>query len=151
MAFKGLGKLGANLPDRQSGAEKPTPKGFTAGQKGEEQTVITHHSDGTHTTQHADGSAEEHPDHLHMLASLGHKISGGDKHHVVQDKGDTYSQHGVHEDGEHYGTHDHGNIAELKDSMGKFLDEEGQEWTGEGKDAEKAEGKEEPAYGGMRG
>jgi hypothetical protein len=148
---RGLGKLAPDLADARKGGQKPFPAGRVSGEKGEEQTVVTHHGDGTHTTQHSDGSTEEHPDHLHMLASLGHKLSGGDKHHVVQDKGDTFAQHGIYEDGEHYGSHDHENVDELKSSMGKFLDEEGQEWAGEGKDAQKPEERDEPAYGGMRG
>jgi hypothetical protein len=134
MAFpKGLSKLGGgNLPDRTKGGQKPTPKGFTAGQKGDEQqTVITHHADGTHSTQHADGSSEEHPDHLHLLASIGHKVSGGDKHHIVHhEAGGDKTEHGINEDGTHY---DGADTA-----------------ASDGTETEQPEEENEPSYGGLR-
>ena len=127
---RGLGRLAP--PER--GAGKSTPKAAVGGEKGEQQTVITHHGDGTHTTEHADGSREEHPDHLHMLAALGHKITGGDKHHVAHhDGGGAVTEHGINEDGEHYDGEDQGG--------------------GEGRDEADAQpqDREEPGYGGMRG
>jgi hypothetical protein len=94
-------------------------------------TEIHHNPDGTHTTKHGDGSEEQHPDHLHMLAHLGHHVTGGDKHHVVHHDGMGMHSHGIHESGEHDGTHDHENLDELKSSMDQFLGEEGQEGQGE--------------------
>ena len=144
---RGLGKLGPeNLPDRTKGGDKATGKPFpVGGAQGEERTTITHHADGTHTSEHADGTKEEHPDHLHLVASLGHKLSGGDKHDVVEDTGGGFRQHGGDEAGEHYGTHDHDTVDALKDSMGKYLGGE-EDGTAEAQPEER-----DQAYGGMRG
>jgi hypothetical protein len=132
---RGLNRLAPDAADTKKGAEKPMPKGGVSGEKGEEQTTITHHGDGTHTTQHADGSSEEHPDHLHMLASLGHKITGGDKHHIAHhDGGGAVTEHGINEDGEHYDGEDQ--------DGGEGGDEAGGRGAGD---------REEPSYGGMRG
>lgn len=119
----GRGKLAPKAPEQKGPkapkVEKPEPSGE---QHGEESTTITHNADGTHTM---DG--ETHPDHLHMLAALGHKVTGGDKHHIAHHDGMAIHTHGIHESGEHAPGGSHNSAEEAKEAMGKFMDEEAQE------------------------
>lgn len=139
--LKGFGKMGDDFES------KPKPMSQADGEAEHEQggeehtTTITHHADGSHTM---DG--EHHPSHLHMLAKLGHKVTGGDKHHIVHSDGIGHTSHGIHESGEHDGPHEHNSAEEAKEAMGHFLDEEAQEPEHqEGAEEEKPE----PAYGEM--
>jgi hypothetical protein len=116
------GKLPMHEPPEKKMAE---PK--MGGDGGEKTHTITEHADGHLTSHMHGGEPMEHPDHLHMLAHVGHHISGGDKHHVVHHDGAMMHSHGMNEAGEHDGTHDHQNLDELKQSMDQFLGEEGQE------------------------
>ena|SRR5271156_2247034 len=81
---------------------------------------IHDHGDGTFHTEHPDGSREEHPHHLAAMAHVGHKITGGDKHHVVHHDGMSAHSHSVHEDGQH---EDHGE-EDAHGALDKFLGEE---------------------------
>jgi len=140
--LKGFGKMGEEFP----GKGKPVEKGFKVG--GEEptgETHIAHHADGSHTVTHHDGEVTEHPNHLHMVAELAHKHSGGDKHHIVHSDGMTHTSHVIGEDGEHDGPKEHNSAEEAKESLGRFLDEEAEE--PEHEHMKEAEG--EPAYGGL--
>jgi len=80
------------------------------------------------------------------LTHLGHLHAQGKHLHVYHD-GMTLHSHGINEAGEHDGTHDHENLDELKESMGRFLDEEGKE--GQGSEAAGYEGDGE--LGGFKG
>ena len=128
MAFEGAMKaMGSKPPMKGKPAPKPK-EGKVEGEKpdaqpqGEESTTtITHNADGTHTM---DG--ETHPDHLHLMAHLGHKLTG-DKHHVAHHDGMNIHTHGVHESGEHEETQSHNTAEEAKEAMGNFFNEEAQE------------------------
>lgn len=146
--MQGLRPVDGKLPVK--GITKPA-RGVENGvaENSEKVTTVHDHGDGTFHTEHHDGSREEHPDHLHMLAHLGHHVTDGQKHHVIHHDGMTMHSHGVHEDGQHEGTHDHENIEELKDSMSKFLDEEGKEGTENGSEYDEEEnGGQLPAFNG---
>jgi hypothetical protein len=78
------------------------------------------HGDGSWHTEHPDGTREEHPHHLAALAHMGHKATGGDKHHVVHHDGMSAHSHSVHEDGQH---EDHGED-DAQGALSKFLGEE---------------------------
>lgn len=124
-AMKAMGSAKPKMAPKMSG--KPTPKGKVEGEspdKGEtagDTTTITHNSDGTHTM---DG--ETHPSHLHVMAALGHKLTG-DKHHVAHHDGMAIHTHGVNEMGEHEEGGSHNSAEEAKESFGRFMDEEAQE------------------------
>lgn len=102
MAFDGAMKM---MGGRGKMMGKPEPKeGKVEGehQEGEEKThTITEHGDGSMTSKMHDGAEEHHPDHLHMLAHLGHQVTGGDKHHIAHHDGMAVHAHGIHESGEH--------------------------------------------------
>ncbi len=118
----GMGKMGADMPK----AEAKKPLQPDAPKMGEEKTsTITHHADGTHSSQMHGGEPMEHPDHKHLMAHIGHHLTGGDAHHVVHDDGMEAHSHFVNEAGEH---EDSGNSAEeAKQSLDKFFGEEAQE------------------------
>ena len=63
--------------------------------------------------------------HEHLKAI--HGELGGGKLHLVHHDGINITSHHVGEDGEAQGPHDHANMEALKEHMGRFLDEEGQE------------------------
>jgi len=143
MERRGLSKMAPAFekrerPEMKAGAEDHPEHGDG------KTTTITHNEDGSHTVNHADGEVSEHPDHLHLASHLAHKLSGGDKHHIVHHDGMEAHSHSVHEDGQH---EDHeGNSAEdAKNAMDKFLGEEAQEPMHQGGE----ESEMEPAYGGM--
>lgn len=107
----GMGKMGSDYPKKASFGEKKLapdtgkePKQEGGSQDGgeEHQTTITHHADGTHSMSHSDGSEESHhPHHLHMLAHLGHHLTGGDEHHVTHHDGMEAHEHHIDEMGQH--------------------------------------------------
>ena len=113
-------KMGGSM----KGKAAPKPEGKVEGEggEGESSTTITHHADGSHSI---DG--EQHPTHLHMLAALGHKVTGGDKHHIAHHDGLAVHTHGIRESGEHAGPMTHNSAEEAKEALGQFLDEEAQE------------------------
>jgi hypothetical protein len=111
-------------PKAPAVSEKPETKDVQ--NSGESMTIHKVGQDAFHTS-HSDGTEEDHPDHLHMATHVMSKMGPEGKHAAAHSDGMEMKSHGVGESGEHDGTHDHGNIEELKDSMGKFLDEEGSE------------------------
>ena len=126
-AMETMGSARPKMAPKMSG--KPEPKGKVEGEKpdqGEtarntESTTIEHHPDGSHTM---DG--ETHPSHLHLMAALGHKLTG-DKHHVAHHDGMAIHTHGITEMGEHQEGGSHNSAEEAKEAMGQFMDEEAQE------------------------
>ena len=104
------------------------------------------HGDGTFHTEHPDGTREEHPDHLHMLAHLGHKVTDGDKHHIVHHDGIAAHSHSIDEQGQHTDHGEHNTANEAREAMDKFLGEESEEPQHQHGEAENEEG---PALGGM--
>ena len=126
---------------------KPTAPGVKEPGKmgGQEKThTITEHADGSMTSKMHDGAEEQHPDHLHMLAHVGHHITGGDKHHVAHHDGMAIHTHGIHEDGNHEETQQHGSADEAGQSLTSMMggDDEAPQ--------QEAEGQSEPApMGGM--
>jgi hypothetical protein len=150
MERKGLSRLGT-IPGKTDPLKNSAIMVHGENEDGTKVHTIEEHPDGHFETHMHDGTHETHPDHLHMLAHIGHHITGGDKHHVVHHDGMMGHSHGIHESGEHDGTHDHENLEEMKESLGKFIDEEGNE--GEyGKDGEEEEGEDRGhAFGGMMG
>jgi hypothetical protein len=138
--FDGLGKM------RKGEKAEYTPKPHEAktalkeDMSGEAAGVhsVHDHGDGTFHTEHPDGTKEEHPHHLAAMAHVGHKITGGDKHHVVHHDGLSAHSHSVHEDGQH---EDHGE-EDAHGALDKFL--------GEAPEAEHEDGADEgPVMGGM--
>ena len=128
MAFEGAMKTMGSAKPKMSkmggamkGESKPMPKGETEGEKGDSETTITHNSDGSHTM---DG--ETHPSHMHLMAALGHKLTG-DKHHIAHHDGMQIHTHGIHESGEHEEGGSHNSAEEAGDAMKTFMDEEAQE------------------------
>jgi len=126
MAFdKAMGMMGGKgkLAPKKESKPRPEPEagkveGEAGDGAGDSQTSITHNSDGSHTM---DG--ETHPDHLHLMAALGHKLTG-DKHHVAHHDGMAIHTHGVDEGGQHTETEVHNSAEEAKDALGRFFDEE---------------------------
>jgi hypothetical protein len=157
----GLGKMGGeftkaekpNLRDEDKGKRDPekAEKGKVDGDGGETQTTITHHADGTHTSEHQDGTREEHPDHLHMLAHIGHKVTGGDKHHIVHHDGMSAHSHSIGEDGQHDDHAESNSAEDAKGALDKFLGEEAEEPEHQHGGGEEEESEAEPQYGGMQG
>lgn len=133
--FGGLSKL------RPKSEEKPKEPAMKAeGADGAKTHTIEEHGDGTFTSHMHGGEPMQHPHHLHLMAHIGHHVTGGDKHHVVHHDGMEAHSHSMYEDGQH---EDH----EGEDSHGaldKFLGEEAQEPEHQGAEAE-----ESPALGGM--
>ena len=128
-AMKAMGSAKPKMAPKMSGSKpRPEPKeGKVEGESpdvGEHagETTITHNGDGTHTM---DG--ETHPSHLHVMAALGHKLTGGDKHHVAHHDGMAIHTHGIHESGEHEEGGSHNTAEDAKEAMGRFMDEEAQE------------------------
>jgi hypothetical protein len=106
---------------------------------------IHDHGDGTFHTEHPDGTREEHPHHMAAMAHVGHKITGGDKHHVVHHDGMVAHSHSIHEDGQHEDHGEHNSADEARGALDKFLGEEANEpehQDGGGED-------EGPVMGGM--
>jgi hypothetical protein len=153
----GLSKMGGeftksekpNLRDEDKGQQRTPEKGKVDGEGGETQTTITHHADGTHTSEHQDGTREEHPDHLHMLAHIGHHVTGGDKHHVVHHDGMSAHSHSIGEDGQHDDHAESNSADDARGALDKFLGEEAQE--PEHQHGGEEDQQQEPQYGGMQG
>jgi len=104
------------------------------------------HGDGTFHTEHPDGTREEHPDHLHMLAHLGHKVTDGDKHHIFHHDGISAHSHSIDEAGNHEDHGEHNTAEEAKGALDKFFGEEAQEPQHAHGEEENEEG---PSLGGM--
>jgi hypothetical protein len=148
----GLSKMGSvtekkakpeKATDERKGKDAPKEeKGKTDGESNDS-TTIKHNADGTHEM---DG--ETHPDHLHMLAALGHKVTGGDKHHVAHHDGMSTRTHGIHESGEHQETQEHGSADEAGEGLKQFMGdgEQGGEMNGANPPMQ-----QEPPTGGMMG
>lgn len=137
MKRRGLSMMAPKAPD----VKKPmAPK--VDGEHGDEGDVKTHsiteHPDG-HFESEMDGEHTEHPDHMHLMAHIGHHVTGGDAHHVVHHDGMEAHSHMVHEGGEH---EDGGNDPHA--SLDKMMGGHGE---GEPQEAEQSE--PEPSYGGM--
>lgn len=148
-----------SIADRMASMAEPrerTPKGGDGadgdgGAGGHSQ--LHPHGDGSYHTITSDGQRTEHPHIGHALMHMAAHHEGDGKHmHVHQDGGGGHTSHHVAEDGKVQGPHDHENIEALKDHMGRFLDEEANEWSGEdygggGKRAAKGGGGHESLYG----
>lgn len=104
-------------------SEKPETKDVQ--NSGESMTIHKVGQDAFHTS-HSDGTEMDHPDHLHMATHVMSKMGTEGKHFGAHSDGMEMKGHGVDDAGEH-SDHDASNIETLKDSMGKFLDEEGSE------------------------
>ena len=133
MAFDAAMKMmGGKKPPMKGSKPKPEPKegkaeGGHPDETGTQTHTIEQHPDGHFESHMHDGTHESHPDHLHLLAHLGHHISGGDKHHVAHHDGMAVHTHGMHEDGNHEETQSHNSAEEAKEAMGNFFNEEAQE------------------------
>jgi hypothetical protein len=152
--FDGLGKMRGG---ERNSSYIPKPHGETKPHEstekqeksdgGSDQIHEVHdHGDGTFHTEHPDGTREEHPDHLHMLAHLGHKVTDGDKHHIVHHDGIAAHSHSIDEQGQHTDHGEHNTANEAREAMDKFLGEESEEPQHQHGEAENEEG---PALGGM--
>jgi len=104
---------------------------------GEATSHLISHGDGTHTTQHKDGS-ETHHEHIgHALMHLGAKHEGGMHHHTHHDgMGGGYTTHHAAHGGEPEGPHEHENLDSVRDGMSQFFGEEGREGSSGGKQSD---------------
>jgi hypothetical protein len=152
--FDGLGKMRGG---ERNSSYIPKPHGETKPHEsteeqeksdgGSDQIHEVHdHGDGTFHTEHPDGTREEHPDHLHMLAHLGHKVTDGDKHHIVHHDGIAAHSHSIDEAGNHEDHGEHNTAEEAKGALDKFFGEESEEPQHQHGESENEEG---PAPGGM--
>jgi hypothetical protein len=105
----GMGKMGSEFPGK-SETKKPAAEPMTEKPTGGEEgtSTITHHADGTHTSQMHGGEEMKHPDHLHLMAHIGHHLTHGDAHHVMHHDGMEEHHHSVEESGEHHDGELHG-------------------------------------------
>jgi len=110
---------------------------------------IHDHGDGSFTTVNHKGEETEHPDHLHMLAHIGHEVTGGDKHHVTHHDGMEMHSHSIHESGEHEETLHHNSPEEAGVACKACMADDPQ-GVKDDVEEERAEN-EEPHYGAMRG
>lgn len=152
--FDGLGKMrGGERPssyipkphDHAANKKQDSEEGGDAG--GVKVHEVHEHPDGHMETHMHDGTSTEHPDHLHMLAHLGHHITGGDKHHVVHHDGMSAKSHSIHEDGQHEEHGEHNSAEEARQALDTFLGEEAQESAHQHGGGEEEE--EGPVMGGM--
>jgi hypothetical protein len=81
-----------------------------------------------------------------MLAHLGHKVTDGDKHHIVHHDGIAAHSHSIDEQGQHTDHGEHNTANEAREAMDKFLGEESEEPQHQHGESENEEG---PALGGM--
>lgn len=142
----GMSKMGSEFPAGDKKAAPMAAKPEEGHDEGEEHTsTITHHADGTHTSQMHGAEPEEHPDHMHLMAHVGHSLTGGDAHHIMHHDGMEAHSHMVHEGGEHEDGGSHNTADEAKQSMDKFFGEEADEPEHQHED----EGDDMPIHGGM--
>lgn len=141
MERRGLSKMAPAYEKRDKPEDKSSDSQADGHSDGQSHT-IEDHGDGTFKSRMADGTETDHPDHLHMLAHIGHHVTGGDKHHVAHHDGMSIHSHGVHESGEHEGPNEHGSGEEAGQHLAQFMGGEGQEQPQEQQE-------EAPAYGGM--
>lgn len=114
----------------------------TTGDGGGEHTTLHAHGDGTYHTEGHDGERTEHPHIGHALAHMAAKHEPDGKHSHVhhEDGGGHVSHHSGGGEGVS-GPHDHENLEALKNHMGKFLNEEENEWSGSDYSKGRSEGK----------
>jgi hypothetical protein len=100
----GMGKMGSEMPGKKPAVTDKVPEGEQGHDGGGEEghSTITHHADGTHTSEMHGGEAMQHPDHKHLMAHIGHHLTGGDAHHVMHHDGMEEHHHSVEESGEHH-------------------------------------------------
>lgn len=93
------------------------------------ETTLTAHGDGTYHTQsgYENRSRKEHASIGAALMHMAKKHSAGDHMHVHATEDGKLTTHHVEEGGKVQGPHDQKNLRALKQSMSKFLDEEGSE------------------------
>lgn len=135
---RGLSKMAPAFEKRQQHNTKAGREDHP-GHAGESHT-IEDHGDGTFTSHMKDGTSTDHPDHLHLLAHIGHHVTGGDAHHVTHHDGMEAHSHIVHESGEHEdgGNDPHGSLDKM---MGGEMSE--------GEPEPDGDEEPEPSYGGM--
>jgi hypothetical protein len=140
MKRRGLSMMAPKAPDVKKPMEpKVGGEGGESDGGGEMKThTITEHPDGHFQSQMHGGEPMEHPDHMHLMAHIGHTVTGGDAHHVTHHDGMEAHSHMVHEGGEH---EDGGNDPHA--SLDKMMGGE----QGEPHEAEMSEPQE--SYGGM--
>ena len=152
--FDGLGKMRGG---ERNSSYIPKPHGETKPHEsteeqeksdgGSDQIHEVHdHGDGTFHTEHPDGTREEHPDHLLMLAHIGNKVTDGDKHIIFNHDGISAHSHSIDEAGNHEDHGEHNTAEEAKGALDKFFGEESEEPQHQHGGEENEEG---PALGGM--
>lgn len=101
------------------------------------QTTITHHEDGSHSVQHADG--EQTGPHANLHEAMAHvaQHSGDGMHHFTHHDG-MGGGHKTHQTahGGDVAAHDHDNLESVKQGMDQFFGEEEQEGHGDDGDEE---------------
>jgi hypothetical protein len=113
-------KMQGQMDDLRKPLKAPAVK--EPGKMGEEKThTITEHADGSMTSKMHDGAQEQHPDHLHMLAHVGHHITGGDKHHISHHDGMSLHSHSIDEGGQHQDTHENASPEEAGQELASTM------------------------------
>jgi hypothetical protein len=147
----GLGKMNASPKGEKKapkvdGESKPDEHGEHRDTSGGEKTsTITHHADGTHSMDH-DGEHTDHPHHMHLMAHLGHKLTGGDAHHVTHHDGMEGHSHFVDEAGQHQ-DHEGDPHESLNAMMGGGMSDQGAEGGVGGEQMDQVP--QHQTYGGM--
>jgi hypothetical protein len=138
---KGSMRRGGNVQREKfasggSGSEKPMG-GNKRGAEGEEKvkgkpseggestTTITHHGDGSHAVDHADGEHSEHESTGHMLMHMHAKHHPGEPAHHAHQHDEGVTTHHVGMDGMVEGPHQHGSADEAGEHMKQVLGEDG--------------------------
>ena len=123
-------QMGKHLSGGKSSEKKEeSHSSGTESAHGNKEVTLHEHGDGTYHTSHAEGETQ-HPDLGHALTHMGHHMEGGKHAHIHHD-GVAHHFHGVHESGEHEGTHDAQNLDELQGNLHQFFNEEKQEGSGD--------------------
>ncbi len=94
-------------------------------------TTITHHGDGSHSVDHADGEHSDHPTTGHMVTHLHGKHADGEAMHVHHHGGNEHSEgkpvttHHHGHDGMVEGPHHHGSMDEAAEHMKATIGDDG--------------------------
>lgn len=132
MAMMGGKKPAMGAKPPMAGSKPKGDDGRASGHESKGHVTLHDHGDGTYHSEHDDGQTVEHPHLGHALMHLANHHEPESKHMHIQHDGFSATSHGVHEDGQHEGPHDHENIEELKNHLGKFFDEEENEGSEDG-------------------
>lgn len=125
-------------------AAPAAPKAEEPKSEGGDETSMTLHSkgDGTYHTE-SGGEQTEHPSLGHALMHMAHHAEPDGKHMHIHHDGFSHTSHGVDENGEHSGPHDHEDTESLKEHVGEFFGSDGEPKDDDEDDDEDGEGEQD--------